>query len=88
MTAAMTMIDYQQENNDLLRQIIGLQNDIAAYKAKAEKLMQANADLDRKLLESIQECSRWKVECLDRRQRMIAAQKAETYRVPIVGVVR
>ena len=68
------IIDLQRDNDELLLQIKTLQNDVATHKAR--------------LHEAIDELSRWKIECLDRRQRMIAQQKESLVRVPFMGSVK
>lgn len=74
MTAPMTLLDYQKENNDLLREVVGLRNDVTVYKARLD--------------EALTELSRWKVECLDRRKLMVKAQQETLVRVPVLGVVK
>lgn len=73
MTATPTHLDLQNENNELLRELVGLRNDVTVYKARLD--------------EALTELARYKVECLDRRRLMSAAQKETMYRVPIKGVI-
>ena len=68
------IIDLQRDNDELLLQIKTLQNDNAVMKAR--------------LHEAIDQLSRWKIECLDRRQRMIKSQNESLVRVPFEGVVK
>jgi hypothetical protein len=70
---APTYLDLQMENNDMLRQILSLQNDVTTYRAR--------------LNEALTELARWKIEALDRRQRMVRQQQVEMVRVPVTGVI-
>jgi predicted RNase H-like nuclease (RuvC/YqgF family) len=68
------IIDLRKENDDLLRQISGMHNDITTLKAH--------------LNEACEELARWKVECLERRKFMVKEQHSTLLNVPINGVCK
>lgn len=74
MTATPTHLDLQNENNELLRELVGLRNDVTVYKARLD--------------EALTELARYKVECFERRKLMIKAQNESLVRVKIEGVIK
>lgn len=73
--------------DETLKELTRLRNDHFAVKVVLKNLQSENNLLRERLSEACTEIAQWKTECLDRRQRMIKAEKESLIRVPITGVI-